>query len=114
MYAREWKCKVPLKKCDGFIDYLYQTGVKDTSLTPGFIGAQIFQRQMDRKAEITFITYWDKLSSIEAFAGADISKAKLYPEDHKFELEPELTVQHYEVLAHRFEDLALIKGPNAR
>ncbi|MGD9007527.1 MAG: hypothetical protein PVG41_06385 [Desulfobacteraceae bacterium] len=102
MYAREWKCKVPLKWCKGFIDYLYRTGVKDTSSTIGFNGAQIFRREIDGKAEITLITYWDNLSSIEAFAGEDISKAKLYPEDYKYEIEPELTVKHYEVLEHRF------------
>jgi hypothetical protein len=43
------------------------------------------------------------LSFIEAFAGDDIGKAKLYPEDYKYEIEPELTVQYYEVLEHRFE-----------
>lgn len=102
MYAREWKCKVPLDKKAGFIDYLYETGVRETSELPGFQGVQIFQREADGKAEITLITYWDALSSIEAFAGDDIGKAKLYPEDAKYDLEPELIVRHYEVLEHRF------------
>lgn len=102
MYAREWKCRVPREKCDAFIDYLYATGVKDTSSTPGFNGAQIFRRDIDGKCEVILMTYWDMLSSIEAFAGADINKAKLYPEDHHYEIEPELTVQHYEVLEHTF------------
>lgn len=102
MFAREWKCKVPREKCDAFIDYLHLTGVKESSSTPGCIGAQIFRRDIGGKIEITLLTYWDKLSSIEAFAGADIDRAKLYPEDQKYELEPELTVQHYEVLGHSF------------
>lgn len=102
MYAREWKCKVPLDHRDGFMAYLYDTGIRDTSATDGYQGAQIFLREVQGKAEITLITYWDKLSSIESFAGEEIGKARLYPEDYKYELEPDLTVQHYEVLEHNF------------
>ncbi|MBN2427478.1 MAG: antibiotic biosynthesis monooxygenase [Deltaproteobacteria bacterium] len=102
MVAREWKCKVPLEKCQGFIAYLNETGVRDTSSTPGYQGAQIFRRDLDAKAEITLITYWDKLASIKAFAGEDIDRARLYPEDYKYDLEPDPSVRHYEVVEHAF------------
>jgi hypothetical protein len=102
MYAREWKCKVPIGNHDGFIAYLYETGVKETLVTPGCMGSQILLREVNGKAEITLITYWNTLSSIEAFAGKDIDKAKLYPEDYQYLLEPELAVQHYEVIRHNF------------
>ncbi|PMR76543.1 antibiotic biosynthesis monooxygenase [Billgrantia endophytica] len=102
MHAREWKCRCPLEHRDAFIDYLYETGVRETSETSGFQGAQIFTRDVEGMAEITLITYWDALSSIEAFAGVDISKAKLYPEDGKYQLQPELTVQHYAVIEYSF------------
>lgn len=102
MIAREWKCRVPKENTDAFIAYLYATGVKDTSSTPGFKGAQIFRRDIDGKHEITLLTYWDLLASIKAFAGTDINRARLYPEDHHYAIEPELTVQHYEVLEHTF------------
>jgi len=42
------------------------------------------------------------LESIKAFAGNDISQARLYPEDEVYELEPDLSVQHYEVIEHQF------------
>jgi len=42
MYAREWKCKVPQEKSDEVISYLYETGVKETSLTPGYRGLKFF------------------------------------------------------------------------
>ncbi|PTN35636.1 antibiotic biosynthesis monooxygenase [Desulfonatronum sp. SC1] len=54
------------------------------------------------KVELTLITYWDNLESIKAFAGNDISQARLYPEDEVYELEPDLSVQHYEVIEHQF------------
>ena len=102
MVAREWKCKCPIGKKDGFIEYLKETGVKETSSTRGFLGAQVFARQADDKVEITLITYWEDASVIKAFAGEQIEKAKLYPEDWKYDLEPDLLVRHYEVVESTF------------
>tara|TARA_R100000306_G_scaffold32381_2_gene34121 strand:- start:1449 stop:1649 length:201 start_codon:yes stop_codon:yes gene_type:complete len=50
------------------------------------------------------MTYWRDLECIKAFAGNDIGVARLYPEDDKFDLEPDLTVQHYEVIEHSFSN----------
>tara|TARA_R110002111_G_C5853963_1_gene359996 strand:- start:158 stop:601 length:444 start_codon:yes stop_codon:yes gene_type:complete len=102
MIAREWKCRVPEAHGEGFTGYLYETGIKDSSATSGFLGAQIFRRALSAKIELTLITYWDSLESIKAFAGNDISQARLYPEDEVYELEPDLLVQHYEVIGHQF------------
>src|SRR5690554_6862845 len=86
MIAREWKCRVPEARSEGFTGYLYETGIKDSSATPGFLGAQIFRRSLAAKIELTLITYWDNLESIKAFAGNDISQARLYPEDEVYEI----------------------------
>jgi heme-degrading monooxygenase HmoA len=101
MIAREWKCRVPEAHSDGFTAYLYESGIKDSSATPGYHGAQIFRRSLVAQVELTLITYWDKLESIKAFSGSDISQARLYPEDEVYELEPDLSVQHYEVIEHQ-------------
>jgi len=97
MIAREWKATCPKHYKKGFIDYLYQTGIKDTSATEGFLGAQIFNRDIDDSAEVTLLTYWQNLECIKAFAGENISVAKLYPEDKKFKLQPDRHVTHYQV-----------------
>ena len=102
MIAREWKCRVPEALSDGFTGYLYETGIKDSSATSGYLGAQILRRSLNGKTELTLITYWANLESIKAFAGDDISQARLYPEDEVYKLEPDLSVQHYEVIEHRF------------
>lgn len=101
MIAREWKCRVPETYSEGFTGYLYETGIKDSSSTSGYLGAQIFRRSLIGKVELTLITYWDELASIKAFAGDDISQARLYPEDEVYEIEPDLSVQHYEVIEHQ-------------
>ncbi len=98
MYAREWKTRCPESKREGFIQYLHETGVKETSATPGFKGVQILVRGFEQAVEVTLISYWDSLESIKAFAGEDISVAKLYPEDCQYELEPDNFVRHYEVI----------------
>jgi heme-degrading monooxygenase HmoA len=98
MFAREWKSRCPLKHKEGFIKYLYETGVKDTSATKGYKGSQILTRDLEDKVEIILISYWDTLDSIKAFAGEDIGVAKLYPEDEKYELDPDTFVLHYEVI----------------
>jgi heme-degrading monooxygenase HmoA len=98
MFAREWIARCPRHQKEMFIEYLYQTGVKDTSATSGFRGTQIFTRDLNNKSEIKLITYWDSLDSIKAFAGDDITVARLYPEDCQYELEPDDFVTHYEVV----------------
>ncbi|WP_325895079.1 antibiotic biosynthesis monooxygenase family protein [Grimontia sp. NTOU-MAR1] len=101
MIAREWKVRCPRYHEEGFISYLYETGVKETSETEGFQGAQIFKRDIDGKSEITLISYWKDLECIKAFAGEDIGIARLYPEDEKYELKPDFHVSHYEVVESR-------------
>jgi hypothetical protein len=102
MVAREWECRVPECHIAGFTAYLYEAGIKDSSSTPSFLGAQIFHRTLAHKVELTLATYWEKPQLIKAFSGNDISQARLYPEDDVYELELDLSEQHHEVSEHRF------------
>lgn len=72
--------------------------MKDTSNTKGFKGAQILSRDLGKSVEITLVSFWDNIESIKKFAGEDISKARLYPEDYKYELDPDEFVNHYQVV----------------
>ncbi|MGD1468573.1 hypothetical protein [Vibrio harveyi] len=56
MIAREWKATCPKEYEERFIAYLYETGIKDTSSTQGFLGAQILNRDLGDIAEITLLT----------------------------------------------------------
>jgi len=98
MIAREWKTRCPRHKKKGFIEYLYKTGIKDSAETDGYQGAQIFARGLNDQVEITLITYWEPMNSIRGFAGDDISLARLYPDDYRYELDSDDFVLHYEVL----------------
>ncbi len=45
MIVREWKDICPKEHGKEFLEHLYVTGVKDTSRTKGFLGAQILSNQ---------------------------------------------------------------------
>ena len=61
------------------------------------IYTKLFTPSDGNEAHFLTLTHWDSLEAIEAFAGADISKAKYYREDADFLLEFEPTVEHYEL-----------------
>jgi heme-degrading monooxygenase HmoA len=50
-------------------------------------------------AHFVFVSLWDSLDAIRAFAGDDVEKARYYPEDADYLLELEPRVTHYEVVA---------------
>jgi heme-degrading monooxygenase HmoA len=98
--AREWKCTLPRRHRDGFMEHLYATGVAETSALPGYRGYQILERKLPGDVvEVTLVTYWESLDDVKAFAGEDIGVAVLYPGDEVFELVPETVVRHYGVVA---------------
>lgn len=101
MIAREWRCVCPADNINEFIPYLSITGIKDAKNTPGFKGAEIFIRDAGASIEVTLITFWESMDSISAFAGENIEKAVLYPDDYKYGISSDLIVKHYTV-ADRF------------
>ncbi len=101
MIAREWRCVCPADNINEFIPYLSLTGIKDAKNTPGFKGAEIFKREEGASIEVTLITFWESMESIIAFAGENVEKAVLYPEDYKYGISSDLSVTHYTV-ADRF------------
>lgn len=99
MIVREWKVTCLKEYGKEFIEHLYLTGVKDTSRTKGFLGAQILNRDLGSDVEITLLTYWQTLEYIKAFSGENMSVANFHPEDDKYKLNPDRHVNHYEVCA---------------
>jgi heme-degrading monooxygenase HmoA len=99
LVARLWHGVVPTTKGDAYAAYLHETGVKDCRATPGNRGVQILRRADGADTHFLFISFWDSLAAIRAFAGDDLERARYYPEDRAYlrELEPRVT--HYEVLA---------------
>ena len=97
MIARMWHGTTPTEKADDYLAFLQQRALPDYRGTPGNIAAYILRRTEGDITHFTTLTYSSSLQAIEAFAGADIARAKYYPEDEGFLLEFEPTVQHSEL-----------------
>lgn len=98
MIARIWHGVTPATKADEYVEYLNKTGLPDYAATEGNRGVYLLRNIEGDQAHFITLTFWDSRQAIEKFAGAEIEKAKYYPDDAKFLLEFEPFVQHYEVM----------------
>ena len=99
MLIREWKCTCPTETVIEFISYLNKTGVKDTQSIDGCCGYKIMRRELSTKIEITFITFWETFEQMKVYAGDNLYKAVLYPEDYLYRITSETEVKIYEIVA---------------
>lgn len=106
MIARIWRGIVERYDADAYLGYLRRTGVPDYQATPGNLGVTILQRDVEDVVEFTLITYWESMKAIRAFAGEYPELARYYPEDQRYLLDLEPTVEHFVV---PFTDLPLGK-----
>jgi heme-degrading monooxygenase HmoA len=97
--ARLWHGRTLAVKADEYLAFLQQHALPDYRSTPGNLAAFILRRDDGDVTHFTTVTHWESVQAIEAFAGADISRAKYYPEDSNFLMEFEPTVQHSELYA---------------
>jgi heme-degrading monooxygenase HmoA len=99
MIARIWHGKTAASDLEAYTDLLKKLAIPDYQKTPGFKDLRFLRHCKDNEAHFVLITYWENMEVIRNFAGADLEKAKYYPEDTNFLLEFEEKVQHYEVFA---------------
>jgi hypothetical protein len=72
----------PPEDADAYLRYIDSTGIAAYKATAGNRGAWIFRRPSgDDRVEIVTLSFWDSLEAIRGFAGDDIERAVLYPED---------------------------------
>lgn len=98
MIGRTWGGKVPLAHAEGFHWHLLATGVADYRQLPGCLDVRLWRRDADDWAHFLLLSVWRDMAAVRAYAGDPPDTAVLYPEDEKFELVPDATVTHYDVL----------------
>ena len=97
---RRWHSRIRTGDRAAYAAYINATGGADYAATPGNLGFQMLMRDLgDGSTEVTTLSWWQSPAAITAFAGADISRARYYPEDDRFLLEKPDTVDHYDVVA---------------
>lgn len=97
MIARLWHGTTPTAKADAYLAFLKSRAIPDYKAMPGNLAVYLLRRTDAAITHFITLTHWSSLQAIAAFAGADISRAKYYPEDADFLLEFEPTVQHFEL-----------------
>jgi heme-degrading monooxygenase HmoA len=96
--ARIWRGVVRTEDAEEYAVYIRDTGFNEYAETPGNRGAHMLRRDEDGRTEFITLSFWDSREAIERFAGQDIEKAVLYPEDERYLIERDPTVKHYEVV----------------
>lgn len=98
MVARTWRGWTRSTEADAYADYLQETGIREYLTTPGNRAAYILRRRQGERTEFVTLTFWDSMDAVERFAGKDVEAAVFYPEDDRFLIDRETTVDHYEVI----------------
>jgi heme-degrading monooxygenase HmoA len=97
MIARIWKGAVRREDGDDYASYMRATGIAGYRATPGNQAALMLRRDVGDRCEFVMVTLWDSMDAVTAFAGSEPDKAVFYPEDDRYLVERDLTVDHYEV-----------------
>ena len=99
MIVRIWHGRTKRSMADEYAEFLETRAIPDYRSVAGIIDVQVLRRNANDVTHFLTVTRWESEEAIRSFAGADILKAKYYPEDRGCLLEFEPEVQHYEVVA---------------
>ena len=98
MIARVWHGRIRAQDANEYVRYIEGTGLADYRSCRGNRGAMMLVRRSGEEAEVFTISLWDSYDDIAQFVGADISKARYYPQDEQYLLEFEETVRHFDAV----------------
>jgi heme-degrading monooxygenase HmoA len=98
MIARFWTAKTSQSQAPVYTDHLKNHVLATLREVEGYVGARLFEREMDGGVEVVVITYWRSLDSIRKFAGDDIERAVVSDEIAPLLLYYDQRVRHYDVV----------------
>jgi heme-degrading monooxygenase HmoA len=99
MIVRIWHGRTERRRADEYARFLAARAVPDYRSVPGNLEVVLLRRDEGETTHFLTVTRWRSEEAIRAFAGAQLLRAKYYPEDAGFLLELEPEVRHYEVVA---------------
>jgi len=106
MISRTWHGVTPLRFRDGFEQYEYETGVKDTTALPGNLGAYLKVVERGDYAHFFLCTLWEDMAGMIAYSGTPPEIAVDYPEDAAYGLisDPIVVIQEVTSARNPFEE----------
>lgn len=99
MIVRTWVCPTSHADVDAAAAHILRTGVSECGTLEGYPGSQPLRYDEDSVARrIVLRMYWDSLEAIERFAGRDLTRAVLYPDDDRYGIQADDAVTHGQVI----------------
>jgi len=102
MIVRSWRGATRAGDAEAYLDYLRRTGIREYRATPGNRGVVALRRLNGERAEWELLSFWDSPEAEREFAGPDATRAKFYGDDHRWLVQADAAVEHYEAV---FSDL---------
>jgi heme-degrading monooxygenase HmoA len=97
MIARIWRGAARREDGHAYARYMQTTGIAGYARTPGNRAAFMLRRDVGDRFKFVMVSLWDSMAAVAAFAGPEPERAVFYPEDDRFLVERDLTVEHYQV-----------------
>ena len=94
MIVRTWSARANEAGAEDYRNYFEKTLLPELRGLSGFAGALLLSREVDGLVELTAHTMWESADAIRAFAGGDVTVAKIEPEALAMLRESDSTVTH--------------------
>jgi hypothetical protein len=96
---RSWTGRIRTSDRESYAAYLEETGLREYRATPGNRGAWALMRDEEGgRTLVRTLSLWRSRDDIVAFAGSEIEVAVFYPDDDRFLIDRDLTVEHFDVV----------------
>lgn len=97
MIVRTWHGCTRIEDAVAYERFMRERAAPDYGSVPGLRRAVFTRRDEGEVAHFLLVTFWDDMDAVKAFAGADPTKAKYYPEDDRYLLEKEACSLNHQV-----------------
>jgi len=105
MIARTWRGVTRTADAEVYAGYVEDTGLRAFGETPGNLGALLLRRPVggagDATTEFLVVSFWDSMEAVKRFAGPVPETAVFYPDDERYLVRRDLSVDHFEVVVRR-------------
>lgn len=95
MITRIWNGKTDHEKADEYEAFLRRTAYSDYGDVDGNQGWLLLRNDAQDSTEFVFVSFWESLDALAAYAGPESGKPKYYPEDKAALIDPPDRVDHY-------------------
>jgi heme-degrading monooxygenase HmoA len=96
--ARVWSAQTRRDQVPAYADHLREHVLPLLGGVEGYLGARLWQREVDENVEIVVVTQWSSLDAIQGFAGDEIELAVVAGEAAALLSSFDDRVRHYELV----------------